>query len=314
MMGSFLITLAAFDIGSGAIRMQVADVDQQAGKIKKVHFAGHSQIDFARDLKMGQKDHFSQEIMDEAVALILELKSEAQAFKPAAYRGIATEAFRMSKNGDELIRRLFNDAGVSIKIASHEEEAVVGFYNAMSYSGLSSHELISWDSGAGSLQVTSHDGKSHAMFLARLGRVPVQHYIVETLQNRDFSRHHSPNPIEEQHAHQAIDYIKSQLTNIPEPLLKKLENPDIRVLAIGAHSKLIPVNEEYSLEDIETLLFTHLNKSDHELAIEDAQYAISDLILEYSVMSSLGIKKAYRLSTKSAGNTSGLLIDHAFWR
>jgi exopolyphosphatase/guanosine-5'-triphosphate,3'-diphosphate pyrophosphatase len=308
------VTRAAFDIGSGAIRCQVADVDIQQEKIAKVHFMQYAAIDFARDLKASSNERFSQPIMDDAVAKITHFKEIANQFSPKEFRGIATEAFRMSHNGNETARRILDETGVEIKIVSHEEEALYGFYNAMSHSDVEPGRLISWDSGAGSLQLASHDGEELVMFLARLGRIPVQHYIVETLQNRDFTRSPSPNPIQEQHAHQAIDYIKKQLQNIPEALRSKLDHPDSRIMAIGAHSKLIPVNSEYSQDDLRELLFTHCNKSDDELNIEDAPYVISDLILGYSVMSALGIKKAYRLSTKNVGNTSGLLVNAPFWK
>src|SRR5262245_40930204 len=109
-----IATRAALDVGSGAIRMQVADVDLLQKKIVEVHFVQYVYIDFFRDLKMSEKNCFSQEIMDDAIAKILELKKQAAQFSPLDIRGIATEAFRISSNADVIIGRIFEETGVNI--------------------------------------------------------------------------------------------------------------------------------------------------------------------------------------------------------
>jgi hypothetical protein len=242
--------------------------------------------------------------MDSAVELMKDLKQRASAYGPEQFRGIATEAFRLSKNASDLIKRLYDETGVPITIVSHEEEAMYGFFNAMCHSNLSEHEIISWDSGAGSFQICTHDSR----YLVSLGRVPVQHYIIETLQKQNFSKHHSPNPISYDIAICAVNYIRSKLTPLPFSLENKT------VIAHGARSKLIPTGLEYTLDDVKALLFDNLNKTDQELGCEDSIFAITDLILDYSVMSHLGIEKALRVSTKASGNTSGILAKGPIWK
>lgn len=299
-------TRAAFDIGSGAIRLQVADVKQDT--IAQSHFVAYRSIGFARDLKINGSEQFSSGIIDNAVTLIKELKTLAQAYSPEIYRGIATEAFRHSKNSELLVGRIYEETGVQITVVSHEEEAQFGFLNALCHSSLSKEEIISWDSGAGSFQISCQDGD---LYLARLGRIPVQHYIVETVQGQDFSKKHSPNPISYDEAMSTVEYIVQRLQPVPEALKSHLAKGS--VVSLGAHSKCIPNNSEYTLEDVKQYLFDNLNKSDSDFDCDEPGFIVSDLILEYSVMLALGIKKAYRLSTKESGNTSGLLVHPELW-
>ncbi len=300
---------AAFELGSGCIRLQVAKVDTQAKKIIEVLFKHVLHVDFAKDLIITDTQSFSQEIMDKTIHLLLQLKTMADVCCPHEYSGIATEAFRRSKNALEFVKRIANEVGISIKIATHQEEAIYGFYSALSLSNLSHDRLICWDSGAGSFQVTALNDEKPIMFLGQFGRIPVQHYIVNALQMRDFSKTHSPNPVTKNEALLAIDYIKNQLQACPEPLLKKLKCPNAIVISIGAHPKLVPVGVKYSPDDIKKHLFENLNKADSDFTEEEPAFIVSDLILAYSIMSTLGIGTAERFSTKYSGNTSGILID-----
>ena len=306
-------TRAVFELGSGCIRMQVAKVDPEARKIVQVHLNHYIHVNFAKDVQTSASSVFSSQIMDEAIRELAVLKDMAGPFEPTKYRGIATEAFRTSKNAQELIERIKAEVGIDVQVATHEEEAMYGFYNAMSLSELDAHSVISWDSGAGSFQITSHNGQEPTMFLGRLGRTPVQHYIVQILQGRDFSRTASPNPISKKEALATIDYIKSQIKDCPKALLAKLQRDDVVIISIGAHPKLIPIGATYTREFIKECLFDSLDKADEEFEMEEAQFIVSDLILAYSVMSALDIKQAVRYSTRFAGNTSGLLIDSDLW-
>lgn len=307
------VTRAAIELGSGCIRLQVADVDAGAQKITKVHLIHYMHVDFAKDLKIGEKGAFSQEIMARAISAVKELKNMALAFSPDCFCAVATEAFRCSKNGQELVQQIAQEAGVNVEIATHEQEALYGFFNAMSLSGIEHNSLISWDSGAGSFQLAAYHEGGLEMFLGRFGRIPVQHYIIETLQKRDYSKTHSPNPITEKEAMQTVSYIKSQLQSCPQALISKIHTQDSPVICVGAHPRAVDLGICYSQEDIKALLFASLNKSDDEFSSDEPQFIVSDLILAYSVMTALGIKKAVRYSSKFAGNTSGLLINSDLW-
>jgi len=296
---------ASIELGSGCIRLQVAEVANE--KIVNVLHIQTIHVEFARDLKLGLLDHFSQDIMDEAVAILHTLKEKALSFAPTTIVGIATEAFRASANAALLIARIYHEVGIIIKIATHEEEASYGFFNAKSLSDLDESTFISWDTGAGSFQITSCD----AMYLGRFGRVPVEHYIIETLQKKDFGKTPSANPVSENHALQAISHITQELEKSKERLPKNLHEKT--VIAIGAHPKQIPIGARFSPDEIKTHLYDSLNKSDECFNDPDARFLVIDLILAYSVMTSLNIPHAVRYSTKLAGNTSGLLIHPALW-
>ncbi len=300
-----MICRASLELGSGCIRLQVAEVCTKGARIVNVLYIQTVHIEFARDLKIGLFDHFSTEIMDEAVLILKTLKEKALSFSPSSIIGVATEAFRRSYNAKAFIDRIFHEVGIFIKIASQEEEATYGFFNAKSLSNLHETSFISWDTGAASFQITSH--QDH--YLGSFGRVPVEHYLIETVQKKEFAKTASPNPVTKEEALEVIDYIQRSLKPLPETM----QDTALPVIAIGAHPKQIPMGSTYTVDDIEDFLSKSLNKTDSDLADPDAKCIVVDLILAYSVMKSLNIQKAVRYSTKLAGNTSGLLIHPELW-
>ncbi len=300
-----MICRASIELGSGCIRLQVAEVHTGDARIVNVLYIQTVHIEFARDLKIGTLDHFSEEIMDEAVAILKTFKEKALSFSPYSIIGVATEAFRRSKNANTLINRIFDETGVFIKIATQEEEARYGFFNAKSLSNMHHSSFMSWDTGAASFQITSHEDH----YLGSFGRVPVEHYLIENVQKKNFATTHSANPVSKDEALEVIDYIQKSL----KPLPKKMQDGSKQVIAIGAHPKQITMGSTYTKADIEVHLINSLDKTDADFNDPDAKFMVVDLLLAYSVMSSLNIDQAVRYSTKLAGNTSGLLIHPELW-
>lgn len=63
---------------------------------------------------------------------------------------IATEVFRKSPNGAEVIKMFERNLGTSIKVLTGEEEAHFGYQSALALSSCDPTNLLSWDCGAGS--------------------------------------------------------------------------------------------------------------------------------------------------------------------
>ncbi|PJD97062.1 MAG: hypothetical protein CK425_04720 [Parachlamydia sp.] len=315
---SQIVTRAAFDFGSGSVKLQVAEVDLSNNRIVKTLYAEKIPVDLSQDLSQSIDAKFSPEIQAEAVRVMTLLKNRAAAYQPEAYSGVATEAFRIAKNGQELIDSIREQVGIPLKIISQDEEAIVGFAAAVSTKGIAASEAVVWDIGGGSLQIVTQIGDSYEIFKANLGKVPMKNFIISELQCKDVNHTYSPNPISPEDGTLAIQFVKEQTGEIPAMILEKLADPKIVVLGIGAQPKSVRYPDRgYTSDDVYAQIQRGLNLSDQDILKmfdQDAipAYVVSDLILVYGVMTTVGIENVQFIETVS-GNSSGVMITPSYW-
>jgi exopolyphosphatase/guanosine-5'-triphosphate,3'-diphosphate pyrophosphatase len=120
----FSMRIAAVDIGSNAIRLQVSTLIRYNGKdtIKNLEY-----IRFP--LRLGQ-DVFNfgsvlPQTSEKFVALMKAFSIMLDLYEVSAYRVCATSAFRDAKNGPELAKRTLAETGIQIDVISGEEEAAL---------------------------------------------------------------------------------------------------------------------------------------------------------------------------------------------
>ncbi len=111
------------------------------------------------------------------------------------FSGIATAAYRIARNGQDLVDRIRQEVGIQVRIISQEEEGLFGFMTLACECGISAHQLVAWDTGAGSLQITYLDDHGvHCHYMAELGRCTTADAIIEHVQKQDLKKTVSPNP------------------------------------------------------------------------------------------------------------------------
>lgn len=117
-----VLKLAAIDIGSNAVRLQISAV-LESGKdpvFKKVEY-----IRFP--LRLGQdvfsQGVISQQLADKFVRLMQAFKQLMDLFEIDSYYACATSALRTSSNGPEIVQRVLEATGLSIDIIDGEQEA-----------------------------------------------------------------------------------------------------------------------------------------------------------------------------------------------
>ena len=113
---------AAFDLGSGATKLSVADVNFQEGSLplaKEVVLSRKVDILLTEDLERNNETStFSEAILDVVEATLCQFKAEAEAQGTEQYAGVATAAFRKAKNGQQFLDRIFNKLGIRFYIIS----------------------------------------------------------------------------------------------------------------------------------------------------------------------------------------------------
>jgi radical S-adenosyl methionine domain-containing protein 2 len=154
----------AFDIGSGSIKCQVAEVDPLASQIHRVLYARSMPVLF----RGASGTMIPSTAQAEGLASIQTMLIETDAMGVEASAGIATEVFRNADNASTVIDDFASQTGVPISIVRPAREGELSYLSARGLrtaqveapEGRNARELVAWDCGAGSFQFTS-SGSSH---------------------------------------------------------------------------------------------------------------------------------------------------------
>ncbi|MFI3286967.1 MAG: hypothetical protein R3Y61_00660 [Rikenellaceae bacterium] len=147
-------TLAAIDIGSNAIRLQISYIEESGSKVefKRAVFV-RVPIRLGEDVfTSGSIGEEKREKMSEAMASFAALM---KTFNVRAYRACATSAMREAANGKEILEDISARNGIDIEIISGREEAET-IFEAGDIAGLmdSDHTYLYIDVGGGSTEIT----------------------------------------------------------------------------------------------------------------------------------------------------------------
>lgn len=168
--------LAAIDIGSNAVRLQITRVLEYE---KIITFKKLEYVRFP--LRLGHDVFSTGKISDYNIErfnkLMTAYKNLIDLYEIDAFYGCATSAMRESENGQKIIRKVQNELSLPIQIISGEEEAEM--INKVILQGLDNGHYIHIDVGGGSTELNIYENHekvySHSF---KLGSV-------RTLEGRD---------------------------------------------------------------------------------------------------------------------------------
>ena len=145
------------DVGSGSIKCEVAEVDLASNAIVRIIFSKSSPVLFLHDMSPGVQSHMviSRNTQALGVQAIRSLLMESEHLGVQDTAAVATAAFRKAVNGEAVVEYLSHASGIAVDIVSAEKEARFGFECARTLSGRAIDELLVWDCGAGSFQLSS---------------------------------------------------------------------------------------------------------------------------------------------------------------
>ena len=115
---------AAIDIGSNAVRLLIADIIENKGSVS---FKKNTLLRVP--LRLGDdaflEHHISKKKEDDLVKTMQAFKNLMDVYKVTDYLAYATSAMREAKNGDDVIKRIKDGAGIAIEIIHGQKEAGV---------------------------------------------------------------------------------------------------------------------------------------------------------------------------------------------
>lgn len=293
---------AGIDIGSGTSKIQVAEVNTCTRTLGKVLYQDQQPVAFGDDLTRSADGTLSADIQAKGQAVLKSMIAAAKPFHPKRISGVATAVFRNAPNGALVINQFSQQTGASLRVISQQQEGELGFLSAraaLNQPGLSNEDLLVWDIGGSSMQMTTWDqqrGVSRVnSYLGKLASVSLKNMIISVLMNKPLSAQASPNPIGD-YQDQVLRLVRFYAANDVSAQIKQAASHKT-VLGIGGvhgfsvRDQLGAGAGEYSVQDLARVAAERVKLSDSQLSGDYKATDVSNLLLVEGYMQALGIEK-----------------------
>jgi len=316
------VKLAAFDIGSGATKLDVALVDQSATPWKIVGdllYSEQVEVLLAHDLKASEDNTLSVRIMDESVRELARMKQIAETLGVEGMLAIGTAVFRLADNGMQLVHRIRSELGLKMHVISQDEEGRLGYLTAATAAGASGSHLVAWDSGGASFQMSMCGKCGISVYEGPLGTSLVTAMLVEEVQQKRFSECQSPNPVTLPQVHDLVAKASAALPEAPFWLTGMLDTlHDHTVIGIGGATcifliaSMVTGTDEFTPEEVFAGMERLVGSTDEQLSVyPQPDMVIPKLALMYTVMKHVGARKVKYLPAN--GSCRGVLTTAWLW-
>ncbi len=292
---------AAVDFGSGAVKILVAPAEMGEPLL-----ATYRPLNLKEDLAINGGE-ISERTAEVALSILREFKEQATLAakgRGIQYSGIATAVFREARNGRELLDRFTRELGIPFKILPQEEEGKLGFLTAKALQpDVAIDQLIAWDSGNGSFQMTAE---------AQVYMGPFGHGTVRLMLDD------ANNPISKEEAEALTVLIQEKIPDIPEWLSEKLRSEETVVATFGDGESIFALASEalqqdvIALADVQRLVEDLIDKDDEFFDQQGLhRKTVTSAIHLAAVMEYMGIGTIHY--KRSIGTTPGMLLYPPLW-
>lgn len=160
--------IAAIDVGSNALRLVVADLDDR-WHVQPVE-------NIRMPVRLGEdafsNNFFREQTIQQAVEAFTQFSRIINDFGVSKVRAVATSAVRETLNSNVLVDRIFLASGIELEVISGEEEARLVYLAAADAVDLSGKRAMLVDIGGGSVEITlTKDGNILSASSHNLGTV-----------------------------------------------------------------------------------------------------------------------------------------------
>ncbi|MFT4273584.1 MAG: phosphatase [Pantoea sp.] len=292
-------TRAGIDMGSGTTKIAVTEVNICQHQLGKVLFEDQRPVGYNDALARSGNNQLDEAIQQQGLTALQQLVTQARRYHPQRISGVATAVFRSASNGQAVIDRFNQQAGVQLKIISQQQEAELGFRSAKAAlhdPTLRDNDLLVWDIGGGSMQMTAwrdQSGKTVSdVYQGKLASVTLKNFIVDVLKNQPSAT--SPNPIGSWRP-SVLRFVEFYAHNDVPPQIKQ-DLATRRVIGIGGvhgfsiKNQLKIKDNRYNLATLEQVAKQQVWKGDSELTGDYRATDVSNLLLVEGYMRALGIK------------------------
>jgi exopolyphosphatase / guanosine-5'-triphosphate,3'-diphosphate pyrophosphatase len=303
----------AFDMGSATLKMKTARVD----KCRQINIGIIGQKEVKVPFAENTRNHLlTGDIQDQGLEHLKALKQEAQAQGTQAYAGAATAAFRQADNAPLFLKEIKDKTGITIKLISQDEEAVLGYKAAMANAKDPSRNVVVWDIGGNSMQIVMRGkDQKYIVYCGHMASISFKNSILEKIQRQPAGVHSSPNPIGRQNLAAALEMAMNAAADVPDEIQRYIRQAGTNIIGIGGvHNQSIQKQlrkaATYRRDDLINVLNDRLDLTDRQIGGHYADTDVSNLILVLGYMKKLEIAEVHLADVNL---TDGILTDQAFW-
>lgn len=294
---------AAWDLGSGSIKVKAAIVNTCELKIVKVLLDESQKSNFKEDLDRSATKEFRETTRAEARRFITQMKAKLKDLEVEKHLGVATAAFREARNGQEYLDSLNRELGINVKMITQKEEGMWGYNAAQTKLPRVGQKAIVWDIGGGSQQIVTPAENGQILVIESTNAsVSFKNWLLRETKKKG----PSPNPLTKADA----DLGLAHATKIGQELKSQLPaSAGTEAYGIGGVHSVSLVNRmkkmSYSTDDLEKAVVRSLGQTDAALKSPFAATEVTNLVFVLGMMKGLGLEKVHSLKVSL---TDGLLV------
>lgn len=161
--------IASIDIGTNAVLLLIADVDDQGN----IHPIEHKQKYPRLGNKVDEKYTISNSSFKSVADVLDEYKALSEKFKVDKITTCATSAVRDASNKYEFLTYLKKHTDIDIEVISGEDEALLTYNGAVSGLHKLSYQPIVLDIGGGSTELSFYENNVFTCYSLRIGAVRI---------------------------------------------------------------------------------------------------------------------------------------------
>lgn len=307
---------AAIDIGSGGTKVAIADIDTETNQILQVVLDTSFPVPYQASLDISVDGTFDEETKQLGMKTFKEIKELTDQYGVQKIAAIATSAFRKANNAKSFIAAIQKQTKINVQIIPQREEGEIAFFSALAAGEFDPKEVVVWDIGTGSLQMTTMNANEElSVYMGeQMGSVAFKNYIISAIQENDMDDTESPNPVSEDDLKTADGYARA-FARKAYPIIKQKIQSKGPIIGIGRlfYHSIRPLTSENGVitrSGLRKFIESSLNKTDEELDNPYAHVDVSNCILTLAIMKGLQIHEIIPVETTT---TRGLLVSPGYW-
>lgn len=311
-----IVRRASLDIGSQSTKLVVADVDVDLQKVVGNEKKFEVKIDFKNTITNAADKRLDDKFLATALEELQKLKRNWEDEQASQVTAIATSSLRKAANGPDVAKLFHEKLGIAVKIIDQKEEATLGFYSALAKGLATAENLIAWDIGGDTTQVSAlNPNGTFELYLGNVASVGFKNHIIQNIQDKSADVK-TPNPLTLEDAeHAARDIGKVFDRGVSAPLKQKIVQPSSVVVGIGnVHGSSIAnqlKKQSFTRQDLAKLLKVRAGLSDAQIESKNfADTEISNIAYVLGAMEALGIREVQIVGTNI---NYGTLVNPAYW-
>lgn len=313
-----VVVRAALDIGSGATKLKVAEVNLDTNKIEKVLVNQSFPVQYQEELEKSQDGTFNESVMQTGIDALKKSKEIALQNKADKVVAVATASFRKAKNVEAFVERIYKETGVKVYIIDQNLEGILGFQATAAKVDTDPANIVVWDIGGGSYQFTMLDEKGELKVARGLdASIPFKNHVIKEIKLEDPNVITTPNPMTIGQIYAANSHARKVSQKIDTVFQNKIAKSGTKVVGIGnifAYGiyPLVEKKSTFSQRDLFVKVQKLQGKKDQQLG-KDAyvNVAATNPVLVLGFMQTLGIEK---MDIIDINNSDGALLYPNFWQ